>query len=145
MKRSCLLKKSFKWKNQFPFSQKLSLDIIRPYNLLRSENISKNFYQRNAKTSPWTKFLSRDYSKETSLGVLLHRTQWRTQGRVLPPPPPILYFCLLLTFPLFGVNRKGHKFFSPDFASDRGRNGTQCKHSRRSKESFSSGSFHFSQ
>lgn len=27
-----------------------------------------------------------------------------------PAPPPILYFCLLLTFPLFGVNRKGHKF-----------------------------------
>lgn len=52
--------------------------------------------------SPWTKFLSRDYSKETSLGVLLHSTQWWTQGRVpgARPPPPILYFCLLLTFPL---------------------------------------------
>ena len=53
--------------------------------------------------SPWTEFRSRDYSKETSLEVLLHRTQWRTQGRVPgvrspPPSPTILYFSTFLLF-----------------------------------------------
>ena len=62
-----------------------------------------------------------------------------------PPPPPYFVFLSTIDFSLFGVNPKGHKLFSPDFASDRGRNGMQCNLSRRSKESFSPGSLHFSQ
>ena len=43
--------KIFKVEKPVPiFSKTLSLDIIRPYNLLRSEKISK-FYQRKAKTT----------------------------------------------------------------------------------------------
>ena len=94
--------------------------------------------------SPWTKFRSRDYSKETSLGVLLHRAQWRTQERVPGARPPYFVFLSTIDFSLFGVNQKGHKLFSPDFASDGGRNGMQCNLSRRNKQSFSRGSLHFS-
>ena len=35
------------------------------------------------------------------------------------PPPPILYNFHFSTFPRFGVNRKGHKLFNSDFASDK--------------------------
>ena len=101
--------------------------------------------------SPWTKFRSRDYSKETSLVyfciVLSGGPRGGSRGAAphpQTPPPPIVYFPLFSTFPLFGVNRKGHKLFNPDFASDRGRNSMQCNLSRRSKQSFSRGSLHFS-
>ena len=60
-----------------------------------------------------------------------------------PPPPPHCVFVPFSTFPLFGVNRNGHKLFNPDFASDTERNSMQCNLSRRSKQSFSLGSLHF--
>lgn len=75
--------------------------------------------------SPWTKFRSRDYSMETSLGVLFHRT-----------------ICFSTFYEWI---ERVVTFFGPDFASDKGRNGIQCSLSRRSKESFSRASLHFSQ
>ena len=58
--------------------------------------------------SPWTKFRSRDYSKETSVGVLLHRTQWRTHGRVPGArPPPYFVFLSPIDFSIFRSESKG--------------------------------------